>query len=301
MRIAIDAGHGSNTAGKRTPPMPYDISFYNDGTINVKKGESIREHVANTKIAYLLVKELERCGFETFLSGFNDDNPYDDEDIPLSTRQKAIVSAKCDYSVSIHFNAYGDGTSFNSAEGVGIYIHSQYPKNSEKFAKTVLKYLLQGTRQKDRGVTKESLAMCNCNSLGVKAAILIETAFMTNEKEAVNLMGSAVFWKETAIEIAKGVCEYLDKTYVPEPVMPTGTITKTSSIEDIKWLQSRLNQCLTEKESFIPLAVDGIFGNKTRIAVLIYWEKLGWNKEGNDTGWKAGKVTINALYSKRVK
>jgi len=41
MKIAIDAGHGSNTAGKRTPPFPYDIPEY-----GVKKGEQFREHIA---------------------------------------------------------------------------------------------------------------------------------------------------------------------------------------------------------------------------------------------------------------
>jgi len=35
MRIAIDAGHGSNTAGKRTPPFPFDVKR---GNIIVKKG-----------------------------------------------------------------------------------------------------------------------------------------------------------------------------------------------------------------------------------------------------------------------
>lgn len=301
MRIAVDAGHGSNTAGKRTPPMPVDIDFDKDGIVDVKKGESIREHVANVNVAYLLIKELERCGFETFMSGFNDNNPYDDRDVPLSERQRAIVNAKCDYSISIHFNAYGDGNTFNSAEGVGIYIHNQYPKDSEKLARHVLDYLVMGTTQQNRGITKQALAMCNCNALNVKAAILIETAFMTNEREATELMGNANFWKESAVEIAKGVCEYLGKRYVEEPIMPSKTVTKTSSVTDIKWVQTRLNACLSKEESFIPLVVDGVFGNKTRIAVLIYWERLGWNKDGEDTGWRVGKATINALYSGRSK
>ncbi len=76
--------------------------------------------------------------------------------------------------------------------------------------------------------------------------------------------------------------------------MPTKTITKDSAVEDIKWLQEKLNMVLTG-ESFVPLTVSGVFDNKTRIAVLIYWEKLGWNKDGKDTGWKAGKKTIRAL------
>ena len=75
--------------------------------------------------------------------------------------------------------------------------------------------------------------------------------------------------------------------------MPEKTITQDSPKEDIKWLQDKLNLALVG-ESFIPLS-SGVYDNKTRIAVLIYWEKLGWNKGGNDTGWRAGKKTIASL------
>lgn len=76
--------------------------------------------------------------------------------------------------------------------------------------------------------------------------------------------------------------------------MPKSTITQGSSEEDVIWLQEQLNQVLFG-ESFIPLTNMGVYDNKTRIAVLIYWEKLGWNKDGKDTGWRAGKKTIQTL------
>jgi N-acetylmuramoyl-L-alanine amidase len=47
IKIAVDAGHGFNTAGKWTSPMPQDIDFENDGVIDVEKGTAIREHIAN--------------------------------------------------------------------------------------------------------------------------------------------------------------------------------------------------------------------------------------------------------------
>lgn len=300
MRIAVDAGHGSYTAGKRTPAMPKDISFRNNGVIDVKKGESIREHTGNVGVAYYLIEELKRCGFDTIKTGFNDDNPYNDEDTTISNRQKQIKKANCDYSVSIHFNAYGDGISFNSGEGVGIYIHSSYPKDSEKLGKAVLKYLVKGTKQKSRGINKKALAMCNCNSLNVKGALLVETAFMTNLREATELMGSAKFWKEAAQEICQGICEFTGVKYIKEISMPKKSVTKKSSKEDIRWLQSRLNQIL-KGESYNPLEVDGVYGNKTRISLLIYWEKLSWNKDGKSTGWKAGKATRKALAAGRTK
>lgn len=294
MKIAVDAGHGYNTSGKRTPPVPTDIDFNKDGKADVKKGDSIREHVAAVGVAYLLVQELKRCGFTTVMTGFNDDNPKDDPDTPLTERQVTIRNAKCDYSVSIHYNAYGDGTSFNSAEGVEIYIHNAYSGKSESLAKSVLKYLVQGTKQTNRGINKQALAMCNCKNLGTKASILCELCFMTNEREALQMMGSSAYWKEAAQEICKGICEYTKVKYVSEIYTPTKTIKRTSSATDIKWLQEKLNAVLAG-ESFIPLTVDGNYGNKTRIAVLIYWEKLGWNQTGKDTGFSAGSNTITAL------
>ncbi|MDF2609034.1 MAG: hypothetical protein K0R92_508 [Lachnospiraceae bacterium] len=216
IKINVDAGHGSNTAGKRTPPMPTSIDVDGDGVHDIKKGEQYREHIANVGVASFLLEELRRCGFETNQTGFDDDNAMDDIDEALSARQRAIVKANCDYSVSVHFNAYGDGKSFNSAEGIGIYIHNQYIEQSERLAKVVLKHLSGGSSQKNRGITKKSLAMCNCNNMDVKAAILVELAFMTNLDEATKLMANKEYWKESAVEICKGICEYTGIKYVPE-------------------------------------------------------------------------------------
>jgi N-acetylmuramoyl-L-alanine amidase len=297
IKINIDAGHGSNTAGKRTAPFPKDIKI-NDNLI-IKKGEQFREHIANVGVAYLLEKELKRCGFNTMRTGWNDSNAFDDPDTPLADRQKAIAKANCDYSISIHFNAYGDGVSFNTAEGVGIYIHDKYAGQSKKLAEIVLKHLSQGTKQKNRGITAQSLAMCNCNNMDVKGAILPELAFMTNKREATELMASEKFWKECAIEICKGVCEYTGIKYIPEDYVPSKAITPESSKEDIKWAQEKLNAVLSD---WLPnLKVDGDYGPKTRIAVLVYWDQLGWGKHMNDDGKKIGSSTIGALADGRTK
>jgi N-acetylmuramoyl-L-alanine amidase len=291
IKINIDAGHGTNTAGKRTPPFPREIKINNK--LTVKKGEQFREHIANVGVAFLLEQELKRCGFETFRTGWNDNNAFDDPDTPLAERQRAIAKANCDYSVSIHFNAYGDGKSFNSAEGIGIYIHNRYQNRSKKLAETVLKHLTQGTKQKNRGVTSSSLAMCNCNNMDVKAAILVELAFMTNLREATELMASEQFWKECAVEIARGLCEYIGFKYIPESYIPAKTITPKTSKEDIKWLQAKLNAVLP---NWLPkLKVDGDYGPKTRIGVLVYWDQLGWGKHLRDDGTRAGKSTRQAL------
>lgn len=196
MKIAIDAGHGSNTAGKRTP-------------------DGYREHWINVKCASFFQEAMKRCGFETFKVGWNDANPTDDADVALSVRQRQIKNAKCDVSVSWHANAFGDGKSYNSGQGIETLIHNDKAKarDSASLARKVQNQLIKGTRQKNRGVKTQALAMCNCPAMGTEASILIEIGFMTNEYEA-ELVKSDAFCLECAEEAAQGVCEYLGVPYV---------------------------------------------------------------------------------------
>lgn len=196
MRIAIDAGHGSDTAGKRTP-------------------DGYREHYANVKVASYFAKAMDRCGVEYIKTGWNDDNSKDDADTSLTARQKAIKAAKCDYSFSFHFNASGDGKTYNSGEGIETLYSNKYPGDSKKLAESIQNELIKGTPQKNRGAKTQSLAMCNCSALGTKASVLMEFAFMTNKRES-ELMKSDTFCKECAEEVAKGFCKYAGIKYVEE-------------------------------------------------------------------------------------
>lgn len=195
-KVAIDAGHGSNTAGKRTP-------------------DGYREHWINVRCANFFDNALKRCGLDTLKVGWNDTNANDDADVALSTRQYQIKNSKCDISVSWHANAYGDGKSYNSSQGIETLIHSDASKakNSSALATKVHNYLVKGTKQKNRGVKKQNLAMCNCSAMGTDASILIEIGFMTNEYEA-ELLKTDAFCLECAEEAAQGVCEYFNVPYV---------------------------------------------------------------------------------------
>lgn len=207
IKIAIDAGHGSMTAGKRTAPFKRTVKVGNGEVVKV--GEQYREHYANVGIANLLSLELTARGYEVVKTGWNDANSRDDADTSLTARQVTIKNAKCDISVSIHFNAAGDGNSFNTAEGVSVHIHDKYSNQSEKLATCVLGELTKASKQKNRGIVKQALSLCNCKAMGTNASILIEVAFMTSEHEAQELMSNSKFWAETAIEISNGIDKYL--------------------------------------------------------------------------------------------
>lgn len=206
--IAIDAGHGSKTKGKRTPPFKKSVDIDHDGKIDVPKGSQYLEHYANVGVANCLYNELKKRGYKVIKVGWNDENAADDADESLDSRQQKIKKASCDYSISIHFNAYGDGSKFNKVEGTSIYIHSQSPADSRRLAEYNLAELLKGSPQKCRGILTEKLALCNCKTMKTKASILCELAFMTNQKEAQSYMANKDYWEESAKEIANAVDLY---------------------------------------------------------------------------------------------
>lgn len=120
----------------------------------------------------------------------------------------------------------------------------------------------------------------------------------TSSRSEVVANGGGVYQKEYYLNNSK-IAGYGRPNY--DQYIPTKTITKNSSKEDVKWLQENLNKCLKNVKGFVPLVVDGDYGNKTKAAVLLYWKHLNWNKDGKNDGTKAGSKTINALASGRTK
>ena len=210
--IAIDAGHGSNTAGKRTP-------------------DGYREHWINVKCANYFDIAMKRCGFNTFKVAWDDANATDDTDISLTSRQKMIKNAKCDISVSWHANAHGNGKEYTSGQGIETLIHNYSNRvgDSKTLANKIQSYLIKGTPQKNRGVKAATLAMCNCAAMATKASVLIEIGFMTNLYEQ-ELLKNDAFCLECAEEAAQGVCAYFGVKYVA----PNSTSINPSTSTTVK-------------------------------------------------------------------
>lgn len=290
MKIAIDAGHGYNTAGKRSPSFINTVTNkFGSHVVTVKNGECFREHVANAGVAYYLAKELERCGVDIFKSGWNSlDGTKDLTDPSITLRQMAIKSAKIDYAISIHFNAYGDAKSFNNAQGCETFYHSYDYKaiNGKAFATAIQSQLISTfPDQVNRGLKNSaSFGMCNSLGMGVKASCLVEFAFMTNQYECENYFANPYAWYKYAVQIAKGVCAYAGINYIP--YMPKVSVTPLSSVEDITWLQHRLN-C-----NGADLVPDGIYGPKTAVAVKNYYKE---HFNASSDGYKVWTKAIDKL------
>lgn len=280
IRIGVDAGHGSETAGKRTPPMPKDIDFEGDGVIDVEAGEAIREHWANVGVAYYVAKYLKKWGFDVIRTGWNDKDSKDDPDTPLWSRQEAIRKAGCLVSVSCHFNAFGDGKSFNTGRGIETLIHSieKNRNDSEALAQKIQARISGGTEQKNRGVKESNLAMCNAVGMGTEASVLCEYGFMTNEPEAY-MMGDRNYWKECGKETALGIRDYLWKK-------PKDTIKQDTATEgEVIWIQIKLRLAGED------IVTTGTWDEQTVAAVKSFWKKeTGRNCNGKKVSMKCIKM-----------
>ncbi len=262
-KVAIDAGHASDTSGKRTPT-------------------GYREHWFNVMVANYLDCALKRCGIETLKVAWNDGNSKDDKDISLGDRQKLIKNNQCDIAISIHANAHGNGKEYTSANGIETYIHSDSTcvKDSRKLADCVHLQVIKGTKQSNRGIKTSNFAMCNCKNMGVKASILIEYAFMTNQTEE-KLIQSESFCKECAEETAIGICNYFGIKYVSQNTSNNTSTKKLYRVQcgafsnelNAKTLKEKLNQLgfsttIKQIDGLYKVQV-GAFGNKANAESLM--------------------------------
>lgn len=189
MKIALDAGHGEETAGKRSP----------DG--------SLREYEFNRDVTARLKGHLERHGIEVLLTV-----PHN-RDTNRMERCAIANKAKVDYFVSVHANAEGD--KWGEATGWEIYILSK-GGNAEQLAKAIHKRSVPALGLKDRGVKCEAFDVLKYTDM---PAVLIEHGFYSNRKECERLK-TADFREACAVVDAKGILDYLGIAWV-EPVTPT--------------------------------------------------------------------------------
>lgn len=160
--IMIDAGHGPETAGKRSP----------DGVL--------REFSFNSAVAILVKRYLVEEGMTVVFSH------KEQEDITLSERTKLANRLKVDAFVSIHANAFGND--WNNANGIETFVYPAASKESVTLASLMQKSLITACNRADRGVKKADFAVLRETRM---PAVLIECGFMTHREEAALLMNKA--------------------------------------------------------------------------------------------------------------
>ena len=194
MLIAIDAGHGHNTPGKRAPD------------------DSMREWDFNSSVATKLENILHNNNIKTIRT----DEKKKKKDIALSTRTNTMNKKNVDYVISIHANAFTG--KWGNANGIETYIIARGGK-AEKLANKVQDKLIKNTGLRNRGVKVGNLHIVRESDA---PAILCECGFMDNKKE-LKLLKSDDYRNKCAKSIADGLFEFLGKngnTEIPNESKP---------------------------------------------------------------------------------
>lgn len=189
--IAVDAGHGLHTAGKRTPDGEREWSF-------------------NNRVVIALINELHRLGLRTIRL----DDPSGQRDVPLAERTRKANNAKADVLVSVHHNAF-KGT-WGGHTGTEVYSYPNSKKGAE-LAKKLQPELAKAYGLKDRGAKTANFHMLRESNV---PTILTEGGYMDSTIDIVKMRDNEVL-KQAGITIARNVSEWLrveNKVSVSKPV-----------------------------------------------------------------------------------
>lgn len=173
----LDAGHGPNTPGKRSPDNFKEFTFTSSVADYAK---ALLESYENTIIYFAHSHK---------------------EDVPLKERTDKANRLKVDCYVAIHANAYG--STWNNANGIETYVYITKPKEALDLAKRVQKNLIIATGLEDRGVKTADFHVLRETNM---TAILSECGFYTNKTE-LKLIRSESYQKTCAEAIVKGIVD----------------------------------------------------------------------------------------------
>src|SRR5690625_192810 len=189
VKIAIDAGHGINTPGKRTPADEREWSF-------------------NTKVANAAIKYLNEYQDVTVIRL---DDSTGKTDVPLRDRTNKANREKADALVSCHHNA--NTGKWGNWTGTETYTHTKAFSESEVIAKIVHKHIVKAYGLSNRGLKKANFHMLRESRM---PAILIEGGFMDSRIDIKKMRNSKVL-NAAGKAIAEGVAEYFGLKKKPKP------------------------------------------------------------------------------------
>lgn len=187
MTVAIDAGHGKNTAGKRC--------------LKSLDPNETREWVLNSRIAAKVCARLEAAG----VHAIRVDDITGETDVALSERTAKANAAGCALYVSIHHDS-----GVNGGAGGGVTVFS-YTKSSAKAValrdavyEHVIKFAgLRGNRANPK--TTADFYVLRKTSM---PAVLIECGFMDSKTDVPVILTDA-YAENAARGIVEGICEVL--------------------------------------------------------------------------------------------
>lgn len=181
LRIALCAGHGPETPGKRSPdPTGLQREFHFNEPVTKLVGEMLLQY---KDVEVLFVHESDR-------------------EVSLRERTDKANAWDANVYISIHANAFGTGV-WNSVQGIETFVYTSRPPAAVSLANAVHRELIKATGRPDRGVKSANFhVLREVNE--ETASILVECGFMTNHEEA-QLLQSDEYRLKCAKAIVEGV------------------------------------------------------------------------------------------------
>lgn len=262
VKIAIDAGHGMNTAGKRTPSGEREWSF-------------------NNKVAIAAMAKLNTYQNVQILRL---DDATGKTDVPLKTRTDRANAWNADALVSCHHNAYKG--KWGSHGGVETYTYPGASQNSRDVATLVHPLVVKAMVLRDRGKKTMNLHMLRESKM---PAILVEGGFMDSTTDIIALRSDQKL-KAQGEAIGQGLAAYFNLKLKVNGSTPSAPAVyqygnKGSAVGNLQKVLNKLGYKLVVDNSFGPavlaavkdfqqkngLAVDGSVGPLTqaKIATLL--------------------------------
>lgn len=180
-KVAIDAGHGLYTKGKRSPADEREWSF-------------------NNKVAIATINELSKYDVDILRT----DDVTGATDVSLTTRANKANAFGADAFVSIHHNAYSG--SWNDATGIETFTNTNGSKASVELAKDIHGRVVDAYGLRDRGLKKANHAVTRQTSM---PAVLVEGGFMDSTIDIKKLRSDAVL-KNAGVAVAQGIVAFLN-------------------------------------------------------------------------------------------
>lgn len=245
VKIVLDAGHGLNTPGKRTP-----------------SGE--REWTFNNKVVLAAINKLNRYENVQILRV---DDPTGETDVSLEVRTKKANEFQADVYIACHHNA--NNGIWGSWSGIETYTYDgpQANPKSVEIAKIIHPLAVMAMGIKDRGLKKENFHVLRETAM---PAILIEGGFMDSYID-INVLRDNSKLKANGEAIAEGLARYF-RLKLKEVVKDYLSLGDTGT--EVKQLQESLI-----KVGF-KLVADSKFGPVTENAVKAFQAANGLTVDG---------------------
>lgn len=163
-KIALSAGHGKHTAGKRCD-RTLDPNETREWVLNNRIADKVEMRLAENYTGYALIRL---------------DDTFGEKDVPLADRTDAANAFKADFYLSIHHNA---GINRGSGGGIMAYIYTNASKASAEWQKDLYNALIAATGLKGNRSTPMKKRNLHEVRESKMPAVLLELGFMDSSTD----------------------------------------------------------------------------------------------------------------------